>query len=329
VKFKRLIWGPQTDTRDGGMNPKDPTAVEIISLVLRNFFKFFRKRSKTVFIIKGWKFKEEAMHKTLLQLFEPPFLENLAQTCNRAKLSTQATTTSIDNDLISQWKWTSQWKNREKRSFIVSIDGPFNDQLVFQGRIIGSNILNTKEILGTVLSIFNAYRFLFDGESEAFEETFENYSAAVIKNHTGMSLIKFLDISLLGGKYLKSDRKKRNRKARRLKRKEKRERKQRRLEARKAYRKIRDDKTQQYRKSQLEEKEARISNSSKEPEKLIVLGSRSKSYSQNSEEQIHQDTEKVILENTIAPNKITSEEMIESHIYHRQAKEDQIFSAII
>jgi hypothetical protein len=144
-----------------------------------------------------------------------------------------------------------------------------------------------------------------------------------------VSLIKYLDIVLLGGKFTKSEKKRRNRKERKLRRKEKRERERRKLEAKKANGNVGNDQTQHQRKSQNGDRKAEISNSSIKPEKITVMETRSKSHSKNSERQNQEDAEKVSLENKIVPNKIETEEMFGSNIYHRQAKEDQIFGAII
>jgi hypothetical protein len=133
-----------------------------------------------------------------------------------------------------------------------------------------------------------------------------------------------LDIILLGGKYPKAIRKKRNKKGRKRRREEKKEKIKRRLETKKANREI---KTQQLRKSQQEEKEAKISNSSIEPEKLTVMETRSKSHSKISEEQFKGSTEKEGSEKRIGPYNF--EGMNGCSVYHRQTKEDQIYGALI
>jgi hypothetical protein len=295
VKFKRLVWGPHTDISDGGMDPKDSTAISFAKLVQHNFLKFFRKRSKKVFIIWEWKYKSEAVQNELLQQLITPFSEILMQTCNREKLATQTAITSTKEQTFSQWIFKVQLRNSQNRSFIIDVIGPFEDQLQLQGRIIGSEDLNAKEILGTVLSIFHTYRFLIDRETDIWEETIGNQSTVVIENHVGTSILKLLDVVLLGGRYSKAIRKKRNKKDRRRRRKEKREKMQKKLETKKANRK---KETQRLGKSQLE---AKISNSSIDTEKLTVADTRSKSHSEISEEEIQGSTEKVVSEKRIVP----------------------------
>jgi hypothetical protein len=75
------------------MDPNDTTAISFSDLVLENFLKFFRSRSKGRFIIRGWKYKTEAVQFEQYQQANPIFYEKLMQTCNRSKLATQAATT--------------------------------------------------------------------------------------------------------------------------------------------------------------------------------------------------------------------------------------------